>query len=180
MGTQGHVGPALAGAALAVAVGLAPGGCGELPDTSFRLKVMVPYNPSLDSRPGIPKVQIWHDARLEGEHRTAAAARTIGGHVYEGERLEAVAARTYDAETTTLIDAVAHRFAEPSPHLDLHVTSTMKWELVLSGFLGGTLRDAATGEAIAPKYIFGPGTYHLRAYKEVALPAAGAPLAPAP
>lgn len=150
-------------AAAGLAVSLA--GCGKVPDTRDRLRVVLNYRIEQDFPENIPYVRTQNEPQVEGIVRKLEAKRNVKGVEYRGERVDVVEKQEFGAAGVLVFETVSRRFKEPEPHIDIHVESSVLWELIMTQFTGGRICDGDTGEVIPPRYMFDPGKYHLKAYK---------------
>jgi hypothetical protein len=150
---------------LAAPVALA--GCGaDTTVTEQPIQIAISYPARNDVDENLPSMRIMNDPpQVAGHIRKTAATREIGGLKYYGETMEVTQVRGFGVPGDLLLEVVARRFPDPPAHIDIHVTSQMKWQLIVSTFLGGRLEDAVSGKTVNPPYVFGPGTYRLKAYR---------------
>jgi hypothetical protein len=142
-------------------------GCGaDTTVTEQPIQVAISYPAYRDVDENFPSLKIMNDPpQVTGHIRKTAAKRDIGGLVYFGETMEVTKVRGYGVPGDLLLEVVARRFKEAPAHIDIHVTSTMQWQLIISTFIGGRVEDVPSGKTVDPPYVFGPGTYHLKAYR---------------
>lgn len=144
-------------------------GCGEPPlpwvDHATRLNVVFNFRSIQDWPENIPYVRTEGNLEVKGELRKSPLYREMHGVKYGGEKVEVVAAMTYEAPGTQVFEVVSRRFNEPRHHIDIHVNSAVHWEMFVENFAGYVV-DADGDKTLQPRYRFDPGKYHLKAYKD--------------
>ena len=151
----------VAGWILAVVVA----GCVQVPEPQRPLEVAVKYPPQQDVEEGIPSVSVLHVPKVEGYVRQAPAQRTINGQEYRGERVEVAQTLGANAPGELLFEIVTRRFDKPERHIDVYVTSALRWQLVVLDLPNGKVRDGVTGREILWPYVLEPGSYNVKACK---------------
>ena len=144
-------------------------GCGEPPmpwvDQHQRLNVVFNFRTVQDWPENVPYVRTEGNLEVKGQLRKSQLEREMFGAKYGGEKVEVVAAMTYQAPGTQIFEVVSRRFKEPEHHIDIHIDSTIHWELFFENFVGRVV-DAEDDKTLEPRYRFDPGKYHLKAYKD--------------
>ena len=149
----------MAGWALAAVVA----GCARIPESQRPLEVAVKYPAQQDLEEGIPCLSILHVPKVEGYVRQSPAQRTINGREYRGERVEVAQTLGANAPGELLFEIIARRLDQPERHIDLYVTSALRWQLIVVDAPHGKVRDGVTGREILWPYLLEPGSYNVKA-----------------
>jgi hypothetical protein len=98
--------------------------------------------------------------------KRVGALEQIGGLTYVGFRLYYGPGADKEDPKALVFELLMRRLADPTPAIDIRLSSTVECRVNFDNFDGGTLQDAITKEELAWPVLLAAGDYRLEAVKD--------------